>query len=329
MIRLLLLSILSCIILSPLKDDYRDPDYKDYHLQVIEAEQYIASDQYAEALKVYETLIDSYKFVFKRDYQIAAQLAIYLEETEKTAQLLRKGITAGWTKKSIRKNKYLAGFRKTEAWKEIRKDYKKFRNQYEASLDAELRNRVKELFSRDQKKAFAALFTFGSKAQDRYAEKKFAPHSERQMAQVSSIMEEYGYPGEKLIGNDFWMSTIVSHHNSISQKYVVKDTLYPEMQDDLQQALKKGQISPFEYALMDEWYRTIKSGWQAHDGYGILNPPYEKSLPAFNLLREKCFLRPIELRNKLVEIEEKTGMDFYLPGGPWIDGKIEIKRETP
>lgn len=42
-------------------------------------------------------------------------------------------------------------------------------------------------------------------------------------------------------------------------------------------------------------------------------------------LRKTVSLRPVELRNTLVEIQEKTGMDFYLKGNPWIEGKIEIK----
>ena len=36
------------------------------------------------------------------------------------------------------------------------------------------------------------------------------------------------------------------------------------------------------------------------------------------------FLRSVETRNALVDIQDKTQMDFYLPGEGWIDGKIEV-----
>ena len=74
-----------------------------------------------------------------------------------------------------------------------------------------------------------ALFRIGSKSQDNYAENKFAPHSEQQISELRDILLEIGYPGEKLIGNDYWVSTILSHHNSISQAYNKKDRLYPEL----------------------------------------------------------------------------------------------------
>lgn len=128
------------------------------------------------------------------------------------------------------------------------------------------------MFLKDQWKAIGALFSFNDKAQDRYAEKKFAPQSERQIAEFSNIFKDYGYPGEKLIGNDFWMSTILSHHNSISQYYNKKDTIYPRLRPQLKDALKKGQISPFEFALIDDWYYSTKSE-KKKPTYGILNAP--------------------------------------------------------
>ena len=297
-------------------------DYVHYHQQVLKAEQLITQEKFDSALKIYEELVQDYDFIFLKEYQISAQLALYLGNTPKATRLVEKGILAGWEWKSIRRNKFLGSLRNAEDWKNLKKSYSELRQQYLSSLNNPLRKQVKKLFSRDQRKAIGALLTFSSKAQDRYAEKKFAPHSERQLAELKVILRQYGYPGEQLIGNNYWASTILSHHNSISLEYGQKDTLYQTLKPELEKALRKGQVSPFELALIDEWYRNVQ---QQDLTYGILNPPAKAGLKGINNLRATVYLRSVETRNKLFEIQEKTGMIFYLEGSPWIDGKIEVR----
>lgn len=296
-------------------------NYTFYHQRVVDVETLIASEKYEEALQAYESLFEQYEFTFLRDYQIATQLALYLNDDEKAKSLLIKGIQSGWTMKSIRKNGYLRKLRKREDWNFIKKQYHSLNAQYESSLNQNLKESVKKMFSKDQWKALGALLTFNSDAQDRYAEKKFAPHSKKQIAAFLEIIDEYGYPGEKLIGNNFWMSTILSHHNSISTAYNKKDTLYEIIKPKLWLALEKGQISAFEYVLIDEWCRATKED----KTYGILDGPLLKDLESTNQLRKQAYLRSIEVHNKLIDIQGKTGMSFYLDGHPWSAGKIEIR----
>ena len=246
-------------------------DYTNYHKRVVEAETWIAAENYTAAIQVYEELFNQYEFAFRRDYQIATQLALFLKDEAKAQSLLNKGITAGWTLKSIRKNTFLKPIRPSK------KHYNNLRASYENSLNQDIRKQVKKLFTKDQRKALGAFIRFSDKAQNRYAEAKFAPHSEQQLEKATSIIENYGYPGENLIGNNFWMSTILSHHNSISTPYNRKDTLYQKLQPKLLNALKIGQISAFEYVLIDEWYRA-SINQENLPTYGILDGPSEKDL---------------------------------------------------
>jgi hypothetical protein len=267
--------------------------------------------------------LEDYSFIFRRDCIIAIQIALHLDKEDIAFEFLRKGVQAGWEIKKIKKNDYLKKMKTLPEWEKFEIEYPKLRQDYEAAIDEELRNRVKTMYAKDQKKAMGALLRLGSKSQDNYAEKKFSPHSEEQIKELRQIMVEYGYPGEKLIGNDYWTSTILSHHNSISQNYAQNDTLYSSMKSNLRKALLKGEVSPFELALIDEWYRsTLAQG--PYVGYGILNPPTEANLDDTNELRGKFFLRTVETRNALVDIQEKNQMDFYLPGEGWIKGKIEV-----
>ena len=301
----------------------QEANYELYHHRIMEAEKLIASENYDQAMELYESVLAEDSYIFRRDCIIAIQIAIHLDQEDIAFEFLRKGVQAGWEIKKIKKNDYLKPLKVLPGWQKFEVDYPKLRQDYEASINEELRDRVKTMYSKDQKKAMGALLRFGSKSQDNYAENKFSPHSEEQMEELRQILAEYGYPGEKLIGNDYWASTILSHHNSISQNYAQKDTLYPSLKSDLSKALLKGEVSPFELALIDEWYRSTLA--QGHYiGYGILNPPTESNLTQTNELRAKVFLRTVETRNALVDIQEKTQMNFYLPGEGWIDGKIEV-----
>lgn len=299
-------------------------DYLNYHKQVIEAESLIVQEKYREALSSYEKVFSTYEFVFLRDYQVATQLALSLNEKQKVLCFLKEGITAGWELKEIKKNSFLAPVRDYSEWKYIEKEYDSLRIMYLSGIDLPTRDSVHTMFKKDQSKALGALFRIGDKAQEKYGTKKFAPHSENQMAGLINILESQGYPGERLIGNDYWMSTILGHHNSISEDYTKKDTLYQYIRPALEKALASGEMSPYEFAMIDDWKIAVVSNRKAI-GYGFLNPPLIKNLSETNALREKAGLRSVELRNKLVDIENKTGMNFYLPD--WVQGKIIVEQK--
>ena len=297
-------------------------NYLNYHEQIIEAEKLLSQEAFEDALVKYEQIFEIYDFVFIRDYKVVTQLAFYLDDKNKGFDLLRKSMASGWELKDIKKNDFLKPFHKDPEWSAIEQSYSDLHSQYETRIDADLREEVRQMFKKDQKKAMGALFRIGNKAQEKYGRKKFAPHSEKQMFELIDILNNHGYPGEKVIGNNFWMSTIISHHNSISQEYVRIDTLYSFIKPKLFRAIENGEMSPYEYALADDWQRAVISE-RSVPGYGFLISPKKATLLETDQLRQKIGLRSIELRNKLVDVEGKTGMNFYLPD--WIKGEINIE----
>lgn len=317
------LSLLLLVLTHPISAQL-EQDYTVYHKNVNQAEALIAKEAYQEAFTIYEDLFQEYDFIFLREYQVASQLALKLKEEAKALKLIERGILGGWKLKSIRKNTHLATLWTKPEWKAFKKTYTTLNAQYEDQLNTELKAQVKKMFAKDQKKALLVLFRISSKAQDRYAEKKFAPHSIQQMAELKAIMEKHIYPGDRLIGPNYWISTILSHHNSISQSFNQQDQIYPTMKPLLQKAIKAGYLAPAEWALIDEWYRIVKQETdQAH--YGFIKEPKVEELDYMNQLRASINLRSVELRNQLIDLEQKTGMDFYLPNG-WIEGKIEVHK---
>ncbi|MEM7110065.1 MAG: hypothetical protein AAF519_17690 [Bacteroidota bacterium] len=314
-IRNTLLLLLFCSLTS-----INERNYSQYHQEVIKAERLIANEKFHDGLLTLETLFENYEFIFLREYKIAAQLAAVIQNDTKALSYIKKGIAKGWSPKEIAKNRLLAPFTNGANWESIKLNYSA--NPEHLEINYELRQRVQAMYKKDQKKAFSALLRIGNKAQEKYGSKKFAPHSEAQMAELINILDTYGYPGEQLIGNNYWMSTILSHHNSLSEEYVKNDTLFQFIRPKLEVALNKGEISPFEYALISDWRMAVTSN-HSSTLYGYLGAIQDaKDVEKINNSRSKIGLRSITLRNKLFDIQEEFKLDFYLPGKPWREGKM-------
>ncbi|WP_080237744.1 tetratricopeptide repeat protein [Spirosoma rigui] len=290
-----------------------EENYGAYHRTVAQAHKRIAHQDYQEALDLYQQVFNSYRFVFLKDYKVATQLALQLGRQEDAFIYLRKAMAAGWTLKEIKKAAFLKKLQRNSDWKIIEQQRDSLRSVYRKSGNSELRSTVKRMFSRDQRKALLALFTFSAERQDRYAEKKFAPHSEQQLAELNRIMDTYGYPGEKLIHNRYWTSVILSHHNSISRAYNLKDSLYPAIRPRLLQAIESGEMTPEEFVRIDDWYIASTSGGEdKHYGH-LISSLTRIELEKVNRLREEIGIISVETANRLIDLQTQTGMNFYFP----------------
>ena len=232
----------------------KQTDYMNYHRDIISAEELIINDKYLDALLIFEKVFDSYEYIFLRDYKVAAQLALFIKDETKAFNFIRLGISNGWTLKEITKNKFLEPLQKKKEWEIIKFQYDTLRNKYNERINQKLREEVHEMFKRDQKLDFPYYLRIGQKAKEQYALRKFTPNNEKQIARLNEILNEYGYPGEKLIGNNIWMLTILVHHNSISTEYAQKDTLYPTLKPRLLKAIRTGEMLPDDYAIIEDAY---------------------------------------------------------------------------
>ncbi len=249
-----------------------------------------------------------------------------MQDDDAAFRFLQKGVQMGWSLKSIKKNKRLKAIRKNPKWPRQEADYDSLHELLIARINQPLRTKTKELSKRDQLMALKALFRIGDKNQIKYAEKKFGPHSEKQLQELKQILKVNGYPGEKLVGYSWWASVILSHHNSISKTYVKADTLYPNIRPHLQQAMIKGELHPYQFAIMEDWRRVTANDNQTAYGYlGEINT--HTDLEQVNNNRKAVGLRSINVRNKLLDVEQATGLNLYLPKN-WQKEKIMVTSEN-
>lgn len=287
-------------------------DYTTYHQTIARAQQLIAHNHYSEALVLYNQVFDRYQFVFSRDYKVATQLALQVGQKSQALTYLRKAIATGWTLSDIKKNALLTPLQADPQWRVIDQQYDSLRALYRTGGNQAVRARVEKMFKKDQRKALLALFRIGA-TQERYAEKRFSPHSEQQMAQLLPIIDQYGYPGERLIHNGYWAAVMLSHHNSISKAYALKDTVYPHVRPKLMKALKSGQISPYELAMINDWYMAVgTNGQQTHFGY-LNSSLTAQAKTEVDQRREAIGLSSLETISLLADLKNQTGFNCYFP----------------
>jgi hypothetical protein len=296
--------------------------YLRYHRTIAHAQQLIAHRQYQLALNEYRQVVDTYPFVFSREYKVATQLAIQTGQRQLAFAYLKKAIAAGWTLNDMKKNALMRTLVVDPEWRTVERQYDSLRASYQNGGNHAIRTHVEKLFKKDQCKALLALFRFSAKAQDRYAERSFAPHSEQQVAQLNKIIDTYGYPGERLIHNGYWAAVILSHHNSISKRYALSDTLYRLMRPKLIRAIEAGQMSPYEFAMIDDWYEAVKSERkETHFGYLSQSLTRQEKLQV-NQARAAIGLSSIDTIELLTALQQETGFDAYLPTN--LSKKINI-----
>lgn len=295
--------------------------YTIYHQMVLDIERLIAQDQYEEALKLYDELFNSFEFIFLREYKIAAQLAAHLGDEYRAFDYLGLGVANGWTIDEIKKHNLLKRLKKNPIWKDLEFNYDALRLDYEYRINDSLRNVVESIFEEDQKMAWNYLFKPTKKSKNKFIAQEAIPTSEGHIKVLRSIIETQGYPGEQIIGNSVWASTMLGHHNSLSPEYQQEDTLYPALQPKLLEAIERGEMYPYNYAVIDDWYISVKSDRKIRS-YGIITPIKQSDIHQCNQTREQLHMRSIELRNQLIDIETKTGINLYLGHGSWLPGKI-------
>jgi hypothetical protein len=288
-------------------------DYNVYHTKIIEIEEKILAGEFEEAQIGFQSLDRQFDFLFLRDLKIAAQVAAYNQDSSNVFYYLKKAQLQGWKIKHIKKTPLLTPY------------VNKLTNLTKSVSNPQALAFVDSLFHRDQKMALKAFVKVREKARQKFYDNQFAPHSNLQLQILINWLENGNpWPGEKEVGNGFMASTIVSHHNSISQAFNTTDTLFYAL--DLDRMLEKGELSPFHYALMHDWRNVVSYDYNTAYGYvgRILNTAH---LHQVEENRARIGLRSIQLRNRLVELEEYSQFKFFLPGSPWQSGAITISKK--
>ncbi len=85
--------------------------------------------------------------------------------------------------------------------------------------------------------------------------------------------------------------------------------------------LESNSLTSVHFTLINEWFITVETGREAAS-YGYLVDLRTQDLTKSNQLRAKIGLRTVKTHNGLIDIQENTGIRFYL--WPRESSKIEL-----
>ncbi|MCJ8164769.1 hypothetical protein MKJ04_07930 [Pontibacter sp. E15-1] len=182
------------LILFALAARAEGPDYTlAYHPVVQEAEAGILAGDYAQALDTYRKAFAAVPLPFAKDYYNAAVCAWKLNDTKQTLDYLEQLVLKGVSLPYLERQQVFDSLRTTRKWKKFVRRYPKRRRKFEESLNKELRADLDELYARDQyfREAAGGWRVHGDTIRKIEA---------ANVAHLLAWTEQYGYPGENLIG---------------------------------------------------------------------------------------------------------------------------------
>lgn len=307
--------LLLLLTLVPVLGSAQTNNYLDYHKEIIKAEKHIVNREFKESLKIYRNLVDKYEFVFLRDIKVAAQLSGYVNDAENLYYFLEKGMRKGWTLKNIKKHDHLKKYKSSSRWKALKDNQDNYQKEFHQSINSDLRTEVQKMFVKDQKRALRVALTPIKTWRQRYINRKFVPNNRMQVRQINQMIDQIGYPGEKIIGDKSWVTVIISHNEH--------DTIYNLLRPKLYKALESGEFAAADLAIIETWRVAVDTNGN-DQGFVIWNQAVssEQAIRA-DSLRGTIGLRSIQLNNDLIETENELKMKFYLL--PFHGGLITVK----
>lgn len=307
--------LLCLLIFIPMLSRAQVNNYLSYHRDVVRAEEYLVNQQFKESLAIYNSLSNRYEHVFRRDLMVAAQISAHINDTDQLFYFLEQGMKNGWTLKEIKKSKNIKAYQNHSFWQKLKDNQLEYEKEFHKNLNEPLRAEIKIMFGQDQKRALRVALTPVKKWRERYTNRKFVPNNRSQVRRINQIIDEIGYPGEKIIGDKSWATVIISHNEH--------DTIYNELRPKLYKAFEKGELSAIDLAMIETW-KVVVDTERKDQGFAI----WEQTINAreashADSLRQNIGLRSIALNNKLILLGKELGMNFFL--SPFHGGLITVK----
>lgn len=185
-------------------------NYLNYYAQVNRAKLLAADANYQESALLYKKTFEAYDFVFARDCINAFEISSLTSLDSLTFYFIKSALKSGVTVSYFLKNPTLASFRSTQYWNEVAKDSATFRNEYESSIDIELRDEINQMFREDQE-IREKYYHWSNLLFRPMIGNKWRKLNQAQVIRIVEITQKQGFPGERLIGID-----LPKYHEKIS-----------------------------------------------------------------------------------------------------------------
>lgn len=241
-------------------------NYIDFQKNITRAEIAILDSNYNEASNIYYDLFQNYDFVFLGNCVSACQSAIASNNDTLAFYFAERAIKHGLKMNQIETDKTLKLLITKPQWKAFSAHYDSLRAIYTKSVNWELRKKINELHDRDQLWRDRHELQWWNLLWKPLIKRRWYKELEKIVEiELVPLINQYGYPGEKLIGIDekymhhkfreehyisFMVSLILIHYYSKNRS--LDDTFLIE-------EIKKGNLNAKQFADFHD-FRARTSG---------------------------------------------------------------------
>lgn len=233
-------------------------NYDSYYIKLHEAKQLILSDSSARSLQKYYQLSLDFDFMFARDVYHAIQLSAQTNDTSLAKHFILRAIQQGVPIKMIKEEQMLSNLLTEKHWSTIMIRHDSLRAVYDGKINRTIREEINSMFVEDQaiRQKYYAWYNLPIKY---FINKKWKALNQKQAQRILEITNEYGFPGEKLIGIDeLQMHPKINEERLCAGMPIVLLLHYysdprPSFNHILFPEIKKGNLLNEHYALISDF----------------------------------------------------------------------------
>jgi hypothetical protein len=239
--------------------------YIEYHRQMNRIDEDILKNELTSALIRFDSIYYRYDFIFARHCFKALQISCSTKDSLRANQWLEKAFIQGVPLWMIRNNEITKNCLFYSTTSATIKGYDSLRNSYTKAIDTSLRKQIDSLIEIDQ--------YYTRKVNDGFILTRYTYHAirwlrnnKKQVEILKKIIEEKGYPGEKIIGlplpmNDSILSINRFYRNGPwlreTHAYIMFIHYYsnrrPDINNMLIEQINKGNLLPYQFGSFNDF----------------------------------------------------------------------------
>ncbi len=178
-------------------------DYRDYYEGVNKARKSIVGDSLEQSLTAYKATFEKYEFVFARDCYNALQVASKLGNHDETAYFMQRCLKQGIELEILQEAPFLTDFKTSELWLQVLSVADSLHAHYLSTINTSVREEITSMFTEDQRMRELNYRNRFNPFKKKKLNKEWEELNRQQVKRLIDITNEFGFPGERLIGLDY------------------------------------------------------------------------------------------------------------------------------